>query len=202
MIVLSIFCSITALAGDIPESLLSQDKALLFFGEVVSYSAADNHITVLPTKKIKGDVNIETSQIYKSVLLVGKDGFIPIEGEIYLMGYTDENNPLYLFSTTGEDTKTLKIEGIAGFDMWQRMQEYLNDGLYEKKEIERLERIKETSTFSESVTTSVPSSKPLQTSTTFQQASINYWLYSLIGAIIFVVIVIYLRNKKNKKHNQ
>jgi len=141
--VLVFLYGIPVLAGDVPECLLYDDKALLFWGEVISYNKKDasgkNTITVLPKQKIKGDVSIDEEQTYPYCEPVGN--FSPVKGERYLMSYYDENNPLYVYLTTGTDLKTLKIKGIYGNAMMARFQEYLNAGEYEKKESERLERL-------------------------------------------------------------
>lgn len=203
------FCVITVLAGDVPEGLLSEDNAVLFFGEIVSYDATDKNITVLPTKKIKGDVSVDVSRIYKDVTFVGKDGFTPVEGEIYLMANYDGNNPLYVFRTTSDDTETLKIEGITGIDMWERMQKYLNEGAYEKKETERLERVNESTSSPELSPTHIPSItpnlKPISESTStniLQQDLTNYWWYGLFSVIIVVGLIVYLRNRKKRKNKR
>ncbi len=202
---LTLFRGITAFAGDIPESLLSEDKALLFFGELVSCDKSDESITitVLPTQKIKGDVNTEDSQTYYNVELVGRDGFTPTEGETYLMAYYDQNNPLYVFRVTTVDTKTLTIEGIAGIDMWERMQGYLNEGAYEKKETERLASLEESTSFAELTPTPTTSLMPTQTpklastSTNIEQKnSAYYWSFGLIGVGIVVGVIVYLRIRK------
>ena len=58
--------SMTALAGDIPESLIWNDEAQIFFGEVIDYypDKDEPSISVSPVKKIKGDVNIGSKQTY------------------------------------------------------------------------------------------------------------------------------------------
>lgn len=189
-------CKITAFAGDIAESLLNDDGALLFFGEVISYDSTDNIIIVLPTQKIKGDINIDAEQAYENGIFVGKDDFIPDDGKIYLMAYCDGNNPLYVFHITNTDTETLAIEGIEGLGMWERMQEYLNDGLYEQKEIERLSRVTNVATApsittAESELTLAPAPANIE-----ETKSINNWLYGSIIVVIGIIIsgiVIYLR---------
>jgi len=134
---------IPVFAGDVPESLLYDDKALLFWGEVISYTKNDasgkNTISVLPKQKIKGDVRIDEEQAYPYCEPIG--AFMPVKGKLYLMSYYDENNPLYVYLTTSTDLKTLKIKGIYGNAMMARFQEYLNAGEYEKKELERLDRL-------------------------------------------------------------
>ncbi len=130
--------AMTAFAGDIPESLLGSDKALVFFGEAVSYNA-DKSITVMPTQKVKGDVEIGKELSYNEVITLGK--FSIKKGETYLFGYYDENNPLTAFHTTSIDARTLKILDKSGGGQEERMQTYLNDGAFERAEVERLSKI-------------------------------------------------------------
>ena len=127
-------------AGSIPEDLLYYDKAQVFFGELVSVSADDETVTVLPTQKIKGDVDIGAEQKYqKDVVALGR--FIPKVGDIYLMGHYNDHNPLYLFRTTSTDQRTLTITNNTGSGMEERMQEYLNNGDFEKAEYKRLVKL-------------------------------------------------------------
>lgn len=128
--------SMTALAGDIPESLIWNDEAQIFFGEVIDYypDKDEPSISVSPVKKIKGDVNIGSKQTYLKPNPMG--GAEIVEGNVYLCVYYDEVNPFDIFEVTSYDTKTLKVKGIQG-DMWERFQEYINNGEYERAELER-----------------------------------------------------------------
>ena len=59
--------TITAIAGDIPESLLHSEDAEIFFGEVIAYHPDKENpdIVVSPVAMIKGDKSKEgTQQIY------------------------------------------------------------------------------------------------------------------------------------------
>lgn len=129
--------TISVFAGDIPESLLWNDEAQLFFGEVISYYPDNNEprISVSPVKKIKGDVNIGSKQIYLKPNPMG--GAKIVAGNVYLFAYYDEVNPLDIFEVTSYDTKSLKVKGIQG-DMWERFEEYINNGEYERAEQERI----------------------------------------------------------------
>lgn len=135
--VITILTTISVFAGDIPESLLWNDEAQLFFGEVISYYPDNNEpsISVSPVKKIKGDLNIGSKQIYLKPNPIG--GAKIVAGNVYLFAYCNEANPLDIFEVTSYDTKSLKVKGIQG-DMWKRFEEYINNGEYEKAEQERL----------------------------------------------------------------
>lgn len=112
-------------AGDVPEALLYTDTAQLYFGEMIEWS--DTSATILPVKNIKGDVVLNKEITYSQGLNCGK----PQKGKVYLIGWIDEHN-LYYWGTNGTDTKTLKLDYSGGMN--QRLQEYLNNGDFEKAE--------------------------------------------------------------------
>ena len=93
LIALFLTMSLSALAGDVPESLLIEDSALVFIGTVedftLNFSRSEiKTVEVIPTEKIKGDVKTGVKQVFSrcdSVLTLQK-------GEEYLFGYIDENN--------------------------------------------------------------------------------------------------------------
>ena len=195
---------VPALAGDIPESLLYDGNALVFFGTVAAYNKDNETITVVPAQKIKGDVKTGAETTYKDTVLVGGDAVFPADGETYLMSYYDENNPLYVYRVTSTDTATLKIKGIKGQGMWERLQEYLNDGKYEEKEAERLALIELSASYNEALLTSastetatpappIPDSTPEPINT---RDITDYWPYGLAGAVIAAGFVIYLLKRK------
>ena len=200
-----------ALAGDIPEGIF-EDKALLFFGEVVSYNETDKTITVLPTQKIKGDVKINAVQSYEYGYPIGvyESGYFPVDGEIFLMSYYDEYNPLYVFRITSTDTKTLEIEGITGDSMWAIIQTYLNEGVYEQKESERLTqeeerltRLNESTPSPEPTPTpeTAPARAPLPVASqepadTSAKSIADYWPFGLLGIAIIGGVVLYLIRRK------
>ncbi len=133
--------SISVFAGDVPEGLLSNDDAQVFFGEVLAYN--DTTVTVSPRVKIKGDVLTGTQQHYEKPYPVGNFKVKP--GNVYLFTYFDENNETNIFEVTSYDTATLKIKN-TDFEIWKRFESYLNDGEYEKAEQERIDKINATFT--------------------------------------------------------
>ena len=137
MILLSM--SMTAFAGSIPEDLLHEDFAQIFFAEVVYYHPDKENpdIEFSPVKKIKGDVKLGTKQIAYNFNTVGD--FKIKEGNVYLFTYFDENNPTDIFEVTSYDTSTLKLKNVEG-DMWKRFEQYLNEGRYLEAEQERLDK--------------------------------------------------------------
>lgn len=117
-----LFLSLTIMcvAGDIPESLLYDKRAPVYFGEV---KAIDNgSITIIQRKKIQGDFS-ENREITYSEFSVTKS---PEVGKVYLCGFIDDNNPLYIWKITSLYTKDLKI--LNEDDLSKRIQKYLNQG--------------------------------------------------------------------------
>lgn len=112
-------------AGDVPEALLHTDGAQLFFGKVTELT--DTSITILPLKRIKGEVEPDKAITYSQKIY----GWKPQVGKTYLFGYIDENN-LYFWVADSMDPKTLKLKDANGMDL--RLQEYLNNGEFEKAE--------------------------------------------------------------------
>lgn len=128
--------TLTAFAGSIPEDLLHSDEAQIFFAEVLAYHPDKENpdIEVSPVKVIKGDVKTGTKQIYYKPNPYGN---LDVKaGNVYLFTYYDENNTTDIFDVTSYDTSTLKLKNVSG-DMWERFEQYLNDGKYEKAEQER-----------------------------------------------------------------
>ena len=132
--------SITALAGSIPEDLLYEDFAQIFFAEVVYYypDKENPDIELSPVKVVKGDVKMGGKLTYYNPNTVGD--FKVKEGNVYLFTYFDENNPTDIFEVTSYDTSTLKLKNVEG-DMCIRFQKYLNNGDYEEAEQERRDRL-------------------------------------------------------------
>lgn len=130
---------ISALAGDIPEALMSEDGAQIFFGEVVSYEPEGEipYVEVIPTEKIKGDVIVGSCGTWQKANTMG-DFDVKI-GETYLFTYLDASNSTDIFEVTSLDVSSLKIKNVSG-DMWERFEKYLHEGRYLEAEQERIER--------------------------------------------------------------
>lgn len=135
-----LFSCTTAMAGSIPEDLLHDDNAKIFFGEVVAFDARSEecYVEVIPTKKIKGDVVLDgVAKAWPRANAMGDFRVTP--GEVYLFTYFDENNPTDIFEVTSYDTATMKLKHVSG-DMWERFEKYLHEGRYEEAEEQRLDR--------------------------------------------------------------
>ena len=140
LVAIMLSMSSTALAGSIPEDLLYEDYAQIFFAEVVYYHPDKENpdIELSPVKVVKGDVKTGVKLTYYNPNTVGD--FKVKEGNVYLFTYFDENNPTDIFEVTSFDTSTLKLKNVEG-DMWMRFQKYLNNGDYEEAEQERRDRL-------------------------------------------------------------
>ena len=112
-------------AGDIPETLLLKDYPV-YFGEVKSID--EDTITIIQIENIKGKFQKSSEITYTDYVFTDS----PNVGQIYLCGYVDENNPLYIWEVDGYDTASLKITNTD--NMSKRMQEYLNNGAFDEAE--------------------------------------------------------------------
>ena len=126
---------LTAFAGDIPESLLYEEGALVFFGEVLSYHPDKKNpdIEVSPVVGIKGNVKEGSKQTYNNPNPIG--GFKVRVGKVYLFTYYEGDNYIDFFEVTTYNTKTLKVRHVDG-PMWERFEQYLNEGKYGEAKIE------------------------------------------------------------------
>lgn len=126
---------LTAYAGDIPESLLYEEGAQIFFGEVLSYHPDKKNpdIEVSPIAAIKGNVKEGTKQTYNNPNPIGS--FKVREGKVYLFTYYEGDNYIDFFEVTTYNTRTLKVRHVKG-PMWDRFEQYLNEGKYGEAKIE------------------------------------------------------------------
>ena len=118
-------------AGDIPETLLLKDYPV-YFGEVKSID--ENAITIIQIENIKGKFQENSEITYTDYIFTDS----PNVGQIYLCGYIDENNPLYIWEVDCYDTASLKITNTD--NMSKRMQEYLNSGAFDETEEKLIEK--------------------------------------------------------------
>ena len=112
-------------AGDVPETLLLKDYPF-YFGEVKSIDG--DTITIIQIENIKGIFQENSELTYTDYVFTDS----PNIGQIYLCGYINENNPLYIWEVDCYDTASLKITNTD--NMSKRMQEYLNSGAFEEAE--------------------------------------------------------------------
>ena len=110
-VVIIVLNTASVFAGDIPETILSDDAAQLYFGELVEVNVLSNDFktVVKPVKKVKGDVSVGVESEYISPQFVGN--FSAKKGNVYLFAYINESNPLYIFEVDSYDTTTIKVTG-------------------------------------------------------------------------------------------
>lgn len=123
--------SFVSFAGDLPESLLNSPTAQVYIGELKKVYD-DESVVVTQKVKIKGDFTKDKEiRYYKYVF----DGGFEI-GKSYLIG--DDTavsmGDAWILHISGEDLRTLEIG--EDYDMAKRMQQYINDGSFEKSEEE------------------------------------------------------------------
>jgi len=121
--------SFVSFAGDLPESLLNSPTAQVYIGELKK--VYDDESVVFTQKvKIKGDFTKDKEIRYYNYVF---DGGFEI-GKSYLIG--DDTavsmGDAWILHISGEDLRTLKIG--EDYDMAKRMQQYINDGSFEKSE--------------------------------------------------------------------
>lgn len=177
-------------AGSIPEDLLNDDSAQVYFGEVKNVDG--DSISVIQRKNIKGEFTQDRELTYKEFTFTNS----PEIGATYLCGYFDENNPFYVWDVTSLDTKTLTIKNTD--DLSRRMQEYINAGKFEEKEKERLEssNAKDNVASNESTTTIIDDN-PDQTQNTSDTGN-SYRIILILCAAVLIGIIFFVRTKRKK----
>ncbi len=145
-----LLCSSIVIAGDYDTALLHDDNAQIFFGELVEYNNEGDvsYVEVIPTKKIKGDVLLDSVSTYQNVSVMEN---IELEnGNTYLFasqnydGGTRRIHNIMVFETTSNDTRSLKIKGHGNWegDPTTRIERMLNNGDYERAEKERIAKVR------------------------------------------------------------
>lgn len=133
--------SFSVFAGDVPEGLLHKDTAKVFLGTVERYTTRDipsapykeiDSLEVVPTEKIKGDIEIGVKQTYakcrfSSDLKTGTE---------YLFGRFDNDN-VYIYEIASREGNQFKLVDSEKHDMTKRLEDYLNDGSFKRAERER-----------------------------------------------------------------
>ena len=131
LMVFILLFSFVSFAGDLPESLLNSPTAQVYIGELKK--VYDDESVVFTQKvKIKGDFTKDKEIRYYNYVF---DGGFEI-GKSYLIG--DDTavsmGDAWILHISGEDLRTLEIG--EDYDMAKRMQQYINDGSFEKSEEE------------------------------------------------------------------
>ena len=122
----------TVSANTLPEDFLLEDLAQVFFGRLEE--ATTQNVTISPCKHVKGDFSPDRT--FRSRYLY--DGHLRV-GRVYLCARRAENGPVHMWEVDTLNTKTLVIQEPIG--QGERVQQYLNTGKFEAREIERRERL-------------------------------------------------------------
>lgn len=126
-------------AGDIPEALSYDDDAKVFIGTLLGFSNSimgssegQKEVTVLPTLKLKGDVEVDVDDSYECCYFTNTE---PKIGAEYFFGWLS-NTSVYAYEVKSrtEDKITLHITD----EFSERIQTYLDQGLYQQSEIQRM----------------------------------------------------------------
>ncbi len=144
ILILLLTLSITVFAGSIPEDLLGNENAKLYIGRVDGRTTLDEatlpyeenkvlYIDITPTYKYKGDVEIGVSEMHTSHNF---GSFIPEKDKEYLFGYIDENN-FYIYEIKSRDENSIRLVNSDKYDMTKRLEDYINEGVFARAEIER-----------------------------------------------------------------
>ena len=181
-IILSVSAAIICYAGSIPEDLLYYDYAQVYFGEVAKTNG--DAITIIQRKNIKGPFTANQETTYQSYIFAAA----PKAGQTYLCGYFDENNPVCMWETTTFEPDTLKIKSAD--EMSQRMQKFLNQGLFEKKETERLQSLSAAQTATAANQTAAPNAN------SNHKIDTAVWI-TLAAVVLAILFVILKRRRKN-----
>lgn len=129
--------SVSVFAGDVPEALSYEDNAQVFIGTLKGFSPDNSegskihNVLVLPTIKIKGDVPINELQTYE-LCYFGK--VTPKTEKEYLFGWLG-NNSVWVYGIESHTENKIKLEITDAFA--ERIQNYLDEGVYAREEQER-----------------------------------------------------------------
>lgn len=196
ILIACLLMAVPAYAGSIPEDLLSEDFAQVYFGEIksVTPNGEDSTVTIVQKQNIKGEFTTDKEYVYNDIGFFASDTPEPEVGKIYLCGYFDENNPVYIWETSSLDTKTLKILNKTGGGMEERLEEYLNLGLFDEAEQKRLEKVGT----KEAVSVGVIGGADGPTAV-YVTSGVNIWLLLAVGGLFILfaaVIGIYIHKQK------
>lgn len=129
--------SATVFAGDVPEALSYEDNAKVFIGTLKDFEQHNSsspkiqNVSVIPTFKIKGDVLINELQTYE-LCYFGK--VTPKKETEYLFGWLADNS-VWVYEIESYNENEIKLHITDAFA--ERIQNYLDEGLYAMQEKER-----------------------------------------------------------------
>lgn len=121
------------LAGDIPEALSYEDDAKVFIGTLLDVTDdTPPAVTALPNLKIKGEVEVGVEQTYSECYFPKAT---PKQGAEYFFGYLP-GNEVYAYEVESRTDDKINLHITDEFS--ERIQNYLDEGLYERAETARV----------------------------------------------------------------
>ena len=152
-IILIIFSmTVTSFAGSIDVDLVYEDEALVFIGTIIDYEityeekdypSTEYTLTLIPDRKIKGDVQIGKSLNFEKV----RTGSTKLQKDTkYLFGYVKEElyiwelesyNNLFDWELDDYTDKSIILKERHNDSISGGVQDFLNEGVFERAEIER-----------------------------------------------------------------
>ena len=121
------------LAGDIPEALSYEDDAKVFIGTLLDIADdTPSAVTVIPVLKIKGEVEVGVEQTYAECYFPKA---MPKQGAEYFFGCLP-GNAVYAYEVESRTDDKITLHITDEFS--ERIQNYLDEGLYEQAEIDRV----------------------------------------------------------------
>lgn len=141
MVAVLLCTSVSVFAGDVPEGLLHEDTAKVFLGTVARYTTREipsapyteiDSLEVIPTEKIKGDIEIGVKQTYAKC-----HSLLELKSDTeYLFGWFDDDN-FYIYEIASREGDQFKLVDSEKHDMTKRLEDDLNDGSFKRAEQER-----------------------------------------------------------------
>ncbi len=138
-VILSLSLAVPVMAGDIPEALSYEDDAKVFIGTLLNFtnspvgnSSDEKDVTVLPTLKIKGEVEVGVDDTYECCYFVKTT---PQKGAEYFFGWLS-NTEVYAYEVKSRTDDKITLHVTDEFS--ERIQNYLDEGLYKQAETARV----------------------------------------------------------------
>ncbi len=153
LITIFITASSPVFAGSIDMDLVYDDDAMVFIGRISDFTVTHEEknypnkvcsITVIPTRKIKGEVTTEKEISFEDVSF-GK--VVPQKDKEYFFGYLsdelylwelDSYDNLFSWEIDNYDKKSIILKERHNSSIAEGIQDLLNEGIFETAEIKRL----------------------------------------------------------------
>lgn len=137
-IIALLLLSVPASYADDRANILLRDKSSkMFFGELAENQG--DSVVIKPIYNVKGEFDPDTLIQVPIDCCDVISGRTAETGKLYLCGLSSDRQNLYLWEFDTMDTSTIKLNAADSFSM--EIQEYLNQGLFDKAEQDRLYQI-------------------------------------------------------------